>query len=205
MNDKLASPEYASLLPGYSSWRLWIGDESIAHALCLTGMNRPAEIDGNFHGRPREGKRDPAGASTDFLAHQRLALRRLPLICLCAWAMASIFALAQAPEASVAESKPAAPAAPQKLDEIRVHGTTEPEDRKGAEKTPLQKMREKLEKSGSPRGTTVKESTAADGTRKAQVDVGRSRFCIEQRIGQIDFSGIGKGGMAMKPMPGKEC
>ncbi len=180
-------------------------NETIALTLCLIDMFRPIRGAGNSYELFRVGKRDPAIAPMALPAHRRRILRWLSLTCLCSCGMASTLAFSQKPEVNVAEDKQAAPAAPQKLDEIRIYGTTEPEDHKGTQKTPLQKMRETLEKSNSPRVITVKESTAADGTRKAQVDVGGNRFCVEQRVGQIDFSGIGKGGMAMKPMPGKGC
>ncbi len=98
-----------------------------------------------------------------------------------------------------------APVPKQKMDEIRVSPQIEPEDRKSVEKPPLQKMNEFLNGKGRSLGTVVTESPTSDGRRIAEITMGDTVFCVEDRRGQIDFSGIGRGGMATRPAVGKHC
>ena len=94
---------------------------------------------------------------------------------------------------------------PQKVEEIVVRGRTEHEDFRAVQKTPIQKMREKLEKSANPRILQLDEFKSSSGVRTAQVAVGGRIFCIEERRGQIDFSGMGKGGLSMIPLTKPDC
>jgi hypothetical protein len=91
------------------------------------------------------------------------------------------------------------------VDEIRVYGTIDPEDIERPDKTPIQKLRDTLDKAPIKRGTDVKERVTSDGRRIAQIDVDGKRFCVEDRSGQIDFAGMGRGGAAMRLVMGKEC
>jgi len=91
------------------------------------------------------------------------------------------------------------------MDEIRVSPQIEPEDRKSAEKPPLKKLNEFLNGKGKSLGTVVMESPASDGRRIAEITRGDTVFCVEDRRGQIDFAGIGRGGMATRPVVGKHC
>jgi len=93
----------------------------------------------------------------------------------------------------------------QKMDEIRVSPQVQPEDRKPAEKPPLKKMNELLNGKGKSLGTVVMESPTSDGRRIAEITRGDTVFCVEDRRGQIDFAGIGRGGMATRPAVGKHC
>ena len=104
-------------------------------------------------------------------------------------------------------AQPLAPRAepPQRVEEIVVRGRTEPEDFRAVQKPPMQKMREKLEKSASPRILQLDEFKSSSGVRTAQVAVGGRIFCIEERRGQIDFSGMGKGGLSMIPLTKPDC
>jgi hypothetical protein len=86
-----------------------------------------------------------------------------------------------------------------------VYGTIDPEDIERPDKTPIQKLRNTLDKVPMKRGTVVKERVTDDGRRIAQIDVNGNRFCVEDRSGQIDFAGMGRGGMAMRLPVGKEC
>lgn len=92
-----------------------------------------------------------------------------------------------------------------RVDEIRVYGAIDTEDVERADTTPIQKLRDTLDKVPLRRGTVVKERVTDDGRRIAQIDVNGNRFCVEDRSGQIDFSGMGRGGMAMRLLIGKEC
>jgi hypothetical protein len=92
-----------------------------------------------------------------------------------------------------------------RVEEIRVYGTIDPEDIERPDKTPIQKLRNTLDKVPMKRGTVVKERVTDDGRRIAQIDVNGNRFCVEDRSGQIDFAGMGRGGMAMRLPVGKEC
>lgn len=51
-------------------------------------------------------------------------------------------------------------------------------------------MRESLDKVGKSRENFVEESEANDGSRYAQINVAGSIFCVEERRGLINFSGI---------------
>ena len=72
------------------------------------------------------------------------------------------------------------------LEELRIFGTFDPRNR---EKSPIQKMRETLDQQTKERSDFVTESTASDGARYAQVNVGGKIYCIEERRGIIDFAG----------------
>ena len=76
---------------------------------------------------------------------------------------------------------------PVQLEEIRVLGLAE---RQVREKSPIEKMRSVLDQHGQSRTDSVVESMAADGARYAQVNQGSRIYCIEERRGLIDFSGI---------------
>lgn len=100
---------------------------------------------------------------------------------------------------------PAAIVPPQKMDEFRVTPKVDAEDLKSREKAPLKQMRDFLDKKGRSIGTSVRESPTQDGRRIAEVAMGETVFCIDDRRGQIDFAGIGRGGTAMRPVAGRHC
>ena len=58
------------------------------------------------------------------------------------------------------------------------------------QKSPISRMRESLDKVGKSRENFVEESEANDGSRYAQINVAGSIFCVEERRGLINFSGI---------------
>ena len=90
----------------------------------------------------------------------------------------------------------------QQIPKIEVFGSTEPEDLKRPPKTPLQKMRESLDKVEPKVNFLVRDYVYNDGTRKAQIKTLAGLFCLEEKRGQIDFSGINRAriGVAMSPV-----
>lgn len=106
-------------------------------------------------------------------------------------------------EAAKAAPKAAAPKV-EELDRIIVEGVVDPEEARKRDKAAIGKMRDSLDKVASKRGLSAKETAANDSTRRAELSVNGSLFCLESRAGQIDWSGLGKGGTATKPT-GHSC
>lgn len=122
--------------------------------------------------------------------------------------LVSLYATSAQPEAATSADNPTTTrndTLGQVIDEIRVYGRRETEDFERPQKTPIQKLRDKLEKSPVNRGMQVKEHIASDGRRVAQIDIDGKRFCAESRAGQIDFSGAHKEGQAMRLITGNTC
>jgi hypothetical protein len=117
--------------------------------------------------------------------------------------MLFVLPIVVAAQAPMHDEKKAAPPV-QEIEKIEVYGKIEPEDFRPKEKTPLQKLKEKLESSRNPIEFSVRDYTSG-GTRKAQINTASGAFCLEERTGQIDFSGLGKGGNALMPSDGKTC
>ena len=93
------------------------------------------------------------------------------------------------------------------LDEIRVLGTIEP---RVPEKSPIQKLRDTLDKGDAERKDHVTETPANDGARYAQVNIGGKIYCIEERRGLIDIAGhVDASGLVPRPIlmspMGKRC
>lgn len=108
---------------------------------------------------------------------------------------------------AVTQPKPPPPHPPlQALPKIEITGRIEPEDVKRAEKTSIQKMRERLDQAGSAPTFSFREKTRNDGTRISQIRTLSGVYCLEERRGQIDFSGINASrlGMPMRAV-GKDC
>lgn len=99
--------------------------------------------------------------------------------------------------ASLAEEKNA----PVQLEEIRILDSTEHQPR---EKLPIEKMHSFLDQVGQSRADSVAESTASDGARYAQINKGNNIYCIEERRGLIDFSGIYEKPLVTSPA-GTKC
>ncbi len=91
--------------------------------------------------------------------------------------------------------------APVQLEEIRILGSTERQPR---EKLPTEKMRSFLDQVGQSRADSVAESTASDGARYAQINKGNRIYCIEERRGLIDFSGMHEKPLVTSPA-GTKC
>ncbi len=83
------------------------------------------------------------------------------------------------------------------LEEIQVFGTSEP---RAQEKSPIQKLRDTLDKGAAERKDHVTETPANDGARYAQVKIGGKIYCIEERRGQIDIAGhVDVSGLVPRP------
>lgn len=89
----------------------------------------------------------------------------------------------------------------QRFEEIRVLSTLESAD---GQKSPISRMRESLDKVGKSRENFVEESKANDGSRYAQINVAGSIFCVKERRGLINFSGIDEKPIVTQPI-GKKC
>ena len=87
------------------------------------------------------------------------------------------------------------------IPKVEVFGRAEPEDRTPATKTPIQKMQESLDKAGRVANFSVREYGYNDSTRRAQINTLSGMYCLEEKRGQIDFSGINQArvGVAMNP------
>jgi hypothetical protein len=100
----------------------------------------------------------------------------------------------------------------QELERVIVEGVVDPEEARRREKAAIGRMRDSLDKVASKRGLTARESTAADGSRRAELNTVGGLYCLESRAGQIDWSGLGNGlnggpnktGTATKPS-GNSC
>lgn len=88
------------------------------------------------------------------------------------------------------------------MPKIEVFGIAEPEDLKSATKTPIQKMRESLDKTGRTGSFLVRDYGYNDSTRRAQISTLSGVYCLEEKRGQIDFSGMNQAriGVAMSPV-----
>jgi hypothetical protein len=100
--------------------------------------------------------------------------------------------------------KAAPPKAVEELDRIIIEDVLDPEDARKRDKAAIGKMRDSLDKVASKRGLSARETVANDGARRAELNVNGSLFCLESRAGQIDWSGLNKGGTATKPS-GNSC
>jgi len=69
---------------------------------------------------------------------------------------------------------------------------------------PIEKMHSFLDQVGQSRADSVAESTASDGARYAQINKGNNIYCIEERRGLIDFSGIHEKPLVTSPA-GTKC
>ena len=88
------------------------------------------------------------------------------------------------------------------IPKIEVFGRAEPEDLKPATKSPIQRMRESLDKVGRPGNFLVRDFGYNDSTRRAQINTLSGAYCLEEKRGQIDFSGMNQAriGTAMRPV-----
>lgn len=94
-----------------------------------------------------------------------------------------------------------------RLEEIQVFGASEP---LAQEKSPIQKLRDTLDKGAAERKDHVTETPANDGARYAQVNIGGKIYCIEERRGLIDIAGhVDVSGLVPRPIltspMGKRC
>ena len=89
----------------------------------------------------------------------------------------------------------------QEIPTIEVFGRPNSEP-KAAEKTPIQKLRAKLDAVPPTTNFSVRDYIGNDGIRKAEITTMRGKFCLQERRGQIDFSGLNKDmlGRPMKPI-----
>ena len=85
---------------------------------------------------------------------------------------------------------------PQRLEEISVIGTVEPEDYKKRDKKPIVKLREFLDKHGKSNLPVFTESTNADGSRSVKVTTSGRTYWVEGPGGKIDFSGVNQSKVA---------
>ena len=88
------------------------------------------------------------------------------------------------------------------IPKIEVFGRAEAEDLKPATKTPIQKMQESLDKAGRTGNFLVRDYGYNDSTRRAQINTLSGLYCLEEKRGQIDFSGMNQAriGVAMRPV-----
>lgn len=108
--------------------------------------------------------------------------------------------------ATPAENPTVASQGTQHIPKVEVIGGPEPEDFARKEKTPIQKMRERLDKVPPRTNFSVREYVGNDGIRKAQIETISGISCLEERRGHVDFSGLNKDflGKAMRPAT-KDC
>jgi hypothetical protein len=88
------------------------------------------------------------------------------------------------------------------IPKIEVFGLAEPEDLKSTEKTPIQKMQVSLDKAGRTGNFLVRDYGYNDSTRRAHINTLSGLYCLEEKRGQIDFSGMNQAriGVAMRPV-----
>jgi hypothetical protein len=116
--------------------------------------------------------------------------------------IAALLALPAIAHAEPAATKVIITPAVIQIPKIEVFGRAEPEDRKPATKTPIQKMQESLDKAGRVANFSVREYGYNDSTRRAQINTLSGVYCLEEKRGQIDFSGMNQAriGVAMRPV-----
>ena len=88
------------------------------------------------------------------------------------------------------------------MPKIEVFDRAEPEDLKSATKTPIQSMRESLDMVGRTSNLLVRDFGYNDSSRRAQINTFSGVYCLEEKRGQIDFSGMNQAriGTAMRPV-----
>ena len=88
------------------------------------------------------------------------------------------------------------------IPKIEVFGRAEPEDLKPATKMPIERMRESLDKAGHTGNFLVRDFGYNDSSRRAQINTLSGAYCLEEKRGQIDFSGMNQAriGTAMRPV-----
>ena len=89
----------------------------------------------------------------------------------------------------------------QEIPTIEVLGFPDREP-KAAEKTPIQKLRAKLDAVPPTTSFSVRDYIGNDGIRKAEIKTMRGTFCLQERRGHIDASGLNKDflGRPMTPL-----
>jgi hypothetical protein len=118
----------------------------------------------------------------------------------------AIFVVTLLASSAIAHAEPASaevviPRTVIQIPKIEVFGRAEPEDIRPTEKTPIQKMQESLDKAGRVANFSVREYGYNDSTRRAQINTLSGLYCLEEKRGQIDFSGMNQAriGVAMRP------
>ena len=89
----------------------------------------------------------------------------------------------------------------QEIPTIEVLGFPDREP-KAAEKTPIQKLRAKLDAVPPTTNFSVRDHIGNDGIRKAEIKTMSGTFCLQERRGHIDASGLNKDllGRPMTPL-----
>jgi hypothetical protein len=115
--------------------------------------------------------------------------------------MAALLALPAIAHVEPATTEVTIPRVVIQIPKIEVFGTAELEDIKAAAKSPIQKMQESLDKTGRTGNFLVRDYGYNDSTRRAQVHTLSGLYCLEEKRGQIDFSGMNQAriGVGMRP------